>query len=302
MVSPSIRTLSIAALITTAAGYSLLGVGSRLLDAGLEPMTQVYLRILLGWLLAVVLFHSNIRWDVVRQTSRHDWFWLLIMGVVGYSVSVFFLTLGNLNAKLVNASVIYATIPFVVYAYSYVLLREPISPRLIVLLLLSLLGIGMISSHSFVPTISGFGKGEAFVLIATFLAGWWSVGRKMLSERLNNTEISLIVMAIAWISGLILALVKGESLEWSAFTMPSVQIGLVIGASMNIVATFFENFAFKHLDVVFANQLLMSSTVFSLVLGWLLYQEYISWPELLGALLIVVSVYGANRVLSSPAT
>lgn len=293
-----LRTLAIVGLIITAFGYAILGLNSRLLAKGFSPATQVYVRITAGFILSLIVFGKKIRPKEIQRISKSDWLWLVVMGTIGYSIGVWFITLANLNAKLVNSAVIYGSIPFVVYLYSFFLLKEKVRPKLILFLLVAILGIGIIASKSLLPNFSAFGIGELFAFLSVLASGWWSVGRKKLSNHLNNKEITIITMMIAAATGLMLSVIRGESLMLDAFTIPVVLLGIAIGGGLNLMLTFLENFSFQHIDVVLGNQLLMLSTLFALLNGFIFYQELISLPELVGAVLILLSVWQANKLLS----
>jgi len=56
-----IKKRAILYLVIVAAGYSLLSIAVRLMNNGLEPLTQVYLRIGLGVLVASIVFSRNFR-------------------------------------------------------------------------------------------------------------------------------------------------------------------------------------------------------------------------------------------------
>jgi drug/metabolite transporter (DMT)-like permease len=292
------RSLALLCLLASAIGYAVLGANSRILEKGFQPMTQVYVRIALGMLISLIVFNKKLRIKSFITTPKKDIFWLLVMGVIGYAVGVWMITQASLNAKLVNVAIIYATIPFIVYIYSYFLLKEKIRGKLIILLIFSLYGIAVVSSKSLIPNISGFGIGELFALFSVLASGWWSIGIKKLSGHLNTQEISVAVMFIAASSGLVIALLQGEPLNLQSFTIPEIIIGLIIGAGLNSLLSFSENFAFKHINAVLGNQILMTTTFFSLIIGFIFYQENISAIEFLGGAIIFVSVWFANKLLA----
>ncbi|NCO12607.1 MAG: hypothetical protein COZ34_04815 [Candidatus Pacebacteria bacterium CG_4_10_14_3_um_filter_34_15] len=291
--------LAVIGLLISAIGYAVLGINSRLLSQGFEPMTQVYVRIFIGFLLSVIIFRKKIRFSKIENISKHDFIWLLIMSVIGYSISVWMITLASLNAKLVNVSSIYSTIPFIVYLYSYLLLKEKIKLKLIIFLMMASYGVITISSKSFIPSFSEFGTGELFAVLSVIAGGWWSIGRKMLSDQLNNQEITLLTMLIASIFGMIIAQIRGETLNLQSFTLTPVLIGIIIGAILNVGLTFIESFSFKYISAVIGNQILMTTIVFSLILGLIIYHETISFPELVGIFIIVSSVLGANKLIKN---
>lgn len=294
--SVSTRSLSIGFLVVVAASYTLLSVGSRLLSEGFQPMTQVYMRVALATFALLFLFRKKIRWATIRSMPHRDAMILLTMGTIGYSIAVYFITLGALNAKLVNVAIIFASIPFFSYIYAFIFLKKPFNLKLTGLLTLSLIGISFVATKSFVPQLAAFGMGEWFTLLATATMAWFFVGRKMLSRHLNTHEITITVMIVAAVSGLLLALLRGETFVLSAFTNPNVLLGLAIGGFMNALVNPIEIYAFEHLDAVFGSQILLLENIFALLFGYFLYAETVSLPEIIGGLIIIISVYIANRL------
>ncbi|MEK7577285.1 MAG: DMT family transporter [Patescibacteria group bacterium] len=291
----STRTLAIGCLIIVAAAYSLLSVGSRLLAEGFMPMTQVYMRVALGTFILLVLLRNKLRWSKIISMPSRDLLILSSMGTIGFSIAVYFVTLGALNAKLVNVAIIFSSVPFFSYLYAYIFLKKPLNAKLIGLLALSLIGIVIVATKSFIPQLGAFGTGEWFTLLATATMAWFYVGRKLLSNHLNTSEITIIVMAIATITAVLFALTRGESFTLSAFTNPHVLLGLFIGGGMNALVNPIEIFAFDHLDAVTGSQILLLDTVFALLFGYLFYQELITFPEVIGGLIVISSVYLANK-------
>lgn len=292
----STRHLSIGFLIIVAASYTLLSIGSRLLAEGFQPMTQVYMRIAVATIVLAGMFRKQLRWTKLRSIPSRDIWILCTMGTLGYSIAVYFVTLGALNAKLINVAIIFASVPFFSYIYAILFLKKQLNVKLTALLSISLIGISFVATKSFVPKLEAFGTGEWFTLLATATMAWFFVGRKLLSKHLNTQEITVTVMAIAAISGLILALIRKETFSLSAFTNMHVILGLAIGGLMNVIVNPIEIYAFDHLDPVFGSQILLLENVFALLFGYLIYAETVSIPEMIGGAIIVICVYIANRL------
>lgn len=290
------KSLATILLIIVATSYTFLQIGSRLLSEGFQPMTQVYLRILLGVCILLPIFWKNLRWKHMMLLPRRDAWILLTMGTIGFSVGVYFITLGAINAKLVNVSVIFASIPFFTYTYSYFFLKKEINGKLISLLVLSVFGIALVATKSFIPTFESFGKGEWYTLLATATMAWFYVGRKALSNHLNTSEITILVMIIAAISGWIFALAGNEPFSIHAFFDSKVILGLAIGGGINALINPIEIYAFKHIDAVIGSQILLLENVFSFLFGYLLYTETVTFPEIIGGSIIIASVYLANKL------
>lgn len=113
----SLKQKAIAALCVVAFSYALLSVSVRLLSTGFGPFTQVYLRIGLGCLLTAIIFYKKIRFAKLLKISPRDWFFLFIMGSIGYGWSVDFVTLGTLHTKLLDVAVIASTTPFFIFSF-----------------------------------------------------------------------------------------------------------------------------------------------------------------------------------------
>jgi len=290
--------LAAISLIIVALGYSLLSIASRLLALGFDDMTQVYMRIFFGLLIAMVILRKRISYKKFLNLKSKDIFWLMMMGVVGYTISVYFITLSVLNTKLVNFAVIYSTIPLVAYFYSYFLLKKKINCTLFGSLFITMYAILVMTSKSFIPSFGDFGIGEVYAVIAVLCAGFWSVGRKMLSKKLNNSEITVFVMIVATLVGFFISQLKGETIDIIAIRSNAllVFIGLLLGSSLNMIASFLENYAFEHIDAVLGNQILMLDSIFSLVVGYLFYNEVIGVTELIGSAIILTTVVISNKV------
>ncbi len=290
------RWLAIASMIFVALCYVVLSMVSRILEPGFADYTQVYMRISIGTFVALILFRRHITWSNFTRLTLRDWLGITLMGVVGYGLVVAALTIGVLNTTLINTSMIYATVPVFVYLFSLPLLKR--KPKLIkiVLVLVSLWGVGMISSNSLIPHLEGINRGDWWVLFGAACGALYVIGRKLVSDTLNNRELAVIVMALAALTTFVLAMVNGERIDWRVFSVPSILFGLAIGSVLNIAATFLENYGFKILDETFAAQLLMFESVFALVLGRLFYAEVISVTQMLGMLVVSASLLLMSRI------
>jgi drug/metabolite transporter (DMT)-like permease len=284
--------LGIISIVVVALAYVML---SMVLEQGFQDLTQVYIRITLGALLAMLLFRRHIRWQKFFALPAKDWVGIMLMGVFGYGLVVAALTIGVLNTTLINTSIIYATVPFFVYLFSFLLLKRKPQVTTLALLGVSFWGVGIISSNSLIPQLDGINRGDWWVLFGAACGALYVIGRKLMSARLNNRELSVVVMLVAACTTLALAMINGERFNWSSFAIPQVLIGLALGSLLNIVATFLENFGFNVLDEVFASQLLMFEAVFALVLGWVFYGETVSIIQLVGIALVSTSLMLMHR-------
>lgn len=166
------------------------------------------------------------------------------------------------------------------------------------LLLVSFIGVIMVATKSLIPQLALFGKGELFVLLSAVTTAVFFVARKSLSNHLNNSEITFLVLTIAAVTSFFISLLLGETLNFASFASREVILGIALGTGLNVLVNKFEIFAFQHLDAGFGSQILMTENVFAPLFGYLLYREIFTFPEIVGALLIITSAYLANKLSS----
>lgn len=287
----SLKQRAILALSVVAFSYALLSVVIRLMNAGFGPFTQVYLRIGLGCILTAVVFYRKIHFAKFFTVSKKDWFFLLLMGIVGYGLSVDLATLGTLQTKLLDVSVMASTTPFFIFLFSVIVLRKAFHPFLLFFVVMAFYGVCVLATKSLMPTLTNFGTGDFYVLLFAVGLGFYIYGRKMLSSRLNTYEIAVITMAIASVVSYFVALGFKESVSIAGFFNPSAFFGLILGGVLNLVATTLETFAFKHLNAVAGSQLLLLENIFAPVFGFVFYKEYLLPVEFFGALLVIAGVW-----------
>jgi drug/metabolite transporter (DMT)-like permease len=291
----SLKQKAIGAMCAVALAYSLLNVVIRLMNEGFEPFSQVYLRIGLGFILTLGIFYKNIHFSKFKKISRRDWFFLFLMGTVGYGFAVDFATLGVLHTTLLNVAVVSCTTPLFVFLFAVLFMRKKIDRKLLIFLLVTFYGICVLATNSFVPILSHFAIGDLYVLFSAMGFGVYILARKALSKQLNNSEIAVVAMFFAFISSLLVALFSGESLHIAGFLNPFAFTGLVLGGILNLAATKLENFAFNHLNAVVGAQLYLLENVFSPIFGFILYQEIILPLEFVGALIVIAGVWAYIR-------
>ncbi len=275
--------------------FTLLNISVRIINAGFGPFTQVYLRIALGLLLTIGLFYKKIDFKKFGKISRKDWILLVLMGTLGYGLAVDFVTLGVLHTKLLNVAVMSSTTPLFVFLFTILVLRKAFKLNLLLFLLITIYGVFVLATKSLIPSLSQFNSGDFFVLLYAAGIGIYVLGRKFLSNKLNNTEIAVVVLFFAFICSVITAFFIGESLPVSGFLNSIALYGLLVSGFIIVLVTKLQNFGFQKLNAVVATQLLLVSNLFSLILGYLLYGESISYVEFFGAWLVVIGVWLYSR-------
>jgi drug/metabolite transporter (DMT)-like permease len=287
---------AIFALCVVSLSFALLNVAVRFANAGFAPFTQVYLRIGLGLLLTIAFFYKEISLTKIRKIITKDWIILLLMGTLGYGIAVDFVTIGVLHTNLFNAAVIGSTTPFFVFLFNIVFLRKKFTKSLLFFLILTLYGVCILATNSLILKLINFSSGDVYILLFALGSGVYILGRKFLSSHLNNSEIAVVVMSIAFLSSLIVAIVNGQPLNLSGFSNPIALLGICMGGVLNLIATKFQNFGFSHLNAVVGSQLLLLQNVFAPIFGFILFGEIVLPLEFLGAVIVLIGVWSYIKI------
>ena len=107
--------------------------------------------------------------------------------------------------------------------------------------------------------------------------------------------MSVIIFFMAAFLLIFTSLLMGEGLPHSSWD--NVTLAAILGAGIfNVLSLLFTNYGFQKVEAVIAGNILTLETIFAVILGLLLYQEIPNVKELIGGLLIVISVYQINKL------
>lgn len=281
----------IAALILLTAIFASLSVLARYLSADFTILQQVYLRIFVALVLALVIFRKSLRWSMIAKLPPREWAIIAFRGFAGYAIGVTLISQAANMTLIGNVSFI-AALPFVPLL-GFLFLKEKVTWWKLVFIFTSLLGVSLLSVRDWHNVLS-WHIGDLLAVIATlgFAVGY--VARKWHRPNLlNNQEITTLTFVFGVGFVVLLSLVFGNS-------VPQFDIGwgswlaILAGGALNVANLFLINYSFEHVDAVQAGNLLNLEAAWGLLFGLLFYQEWPSWYGLLGGITIVASVIGMN--------
>ena len=139
--------------------------------------------------------------------------------------------------------------------------------------------------------------GDLLALLAGISWAVYSILIKKYTETMDGFLVTRRVMLWAFVTAVPLMLIfDGMPNLTPLFTQPKALLSwLFLGILGNAVCFALWNIAFKRLGVVVTNNYLYASPFVTLIVGWLLLHEPISWMGLLGAVFITVGVIVAQR-------
>lgn len=286
----STHTKGLLALIFLGLVYASTGIVARYMDGYFSLFQQIYIRTFFAIILGFVVFR-DMDFGKLKKISKREWLLLAAraaaMFVFGATLWVKATTLTKLaNVAFIDAVPLTATLTFL-------LRKEEITARKTLLLLLSFIGV-LILSIKDINSIFTFGFGEVLVFISGFFFAFRNISRRWHSKLLNDQEISQIMFVMGFVMLLVTSVFIGETITIPAFNL-LLLIVIIAGGLMMIANLFLTNFGFAHVNAVLGNNILNLEAIFALLIGFSLYQEIPSVGELLGGTLILVSVIAMSR-------
>jgi drug/metabolite transporter (DMT)-like permease len=283
----------ILALILLALIFASMGIFARYLSTDFTILQQTYLRIFAAFVLGLILFYKDLHFRKIKLITKKEWLVLLFRSISLYVIAVTFISYAFTVTKYSNASFISA-VPLT-SALGFILLKEKVSTKKILYLLLGLAGVVLIAINDYAHLFS-WGKGDLFALISSLFFGLSYVARKWHSNLLNNKEITVMIFFISTILLFATSLLFRESLP-QLQTVPTIALPIILLAGLfNVANLFLTNYGFKHVDAVTAGNILTLETLFAVLLGFAFYGEVPLLKEWFGGILIVFSVYQMNKL------
>jgi len=256
----------------------------------IPPFSLVSLRLLLGALtLAIVL--------VIRGfptlTRRQIW-QILGVGFVGYGISLSLQFLGTKLSSAANGSLVTSATPAFVLILAWLLLKEKITARRLLALLLATSGVVAVIDPRSAQLNPDLFAGNLLLLGAALTWALYSVLVRKVTQALDVLPFSLI----AFLGGLPVALPAG-AWELKTIGIGEISLGVIggvlfLGIISTALAMVLWNSAFILVDANLASLTFFAQPVVGTLLGWLFLGEKITTLFLVGGILI-----GAGLIISS---
>jgi len=256
----------------------------------IPPFTLVSLRLILGALtLAIVLsirgFPSLTRTQVLQ---------VLGVGLVGYGVSLSLQFLGTKLSTAANGSLVTSATPAFVLIFASILLKERITRRRLVALLLATLGVVAVIDPRSAQLNPDLFLGNLCLIGAAITWALYSVLVRKTTQNFDVITFSLI----AFIGGLPVS-VPASVWELQTIGIGEISLGVIggvlfLGIISTALAMVLWNTAFALVDASLASLTFFAQPVVGTFLGWLFLGEQITPLFLLGGFLI-----GLGLVISS---
>lgn len=258
----------------------------------IPPFTLLSLRLIMGAIaLGVVIYFRK-----EKPTFTKEQFWKsFLVGIVGYGISLGFQFVGTKLSTASNGSLVTSATPAFVLIFAPFLLNEKTTPRRIIALVVSTLGVLAVIDPRNAELSPTLFWGNMSLLAAALTWALYSV----LVRKVSQSGDLLTSSAVMLLGGLPTSIAFGA---WEIHTQgigtitPGIIGGLLfLGIISTAIAMFLWNYAFAELPAAVASLTFFAQPVVGTLLGWFFLSEKITPLFLGGGLLISIGILIATR-------
>ncbi len=262
----------------------------------IPPFTLLLMRLLMGAAtLGVAIVFINRKADKNAALSKETFWRSVLIGLVGYGISLGFQFVGTKLSTASNGALVTSATPAFVLLFAPILLGEKTTPRRIVALVLSSLGVLAVIDPRNAELSPSLFWGNISLLAAALTWALYSV----LVRKLSQSGDLLVFSAIMLLGGvpfsIPLSIWELNTVGVGAIT-PAIVGGLLfLGIVATAVGMFLWNYAFAQLPAAVASLTFFAQPVVGTLLGWFFLSEEITPLFLVGGALIGIGILIATR-------
>ena len=268
-----------------------------LIKIGLEELSPVNLTIM-RLLVACIVFLILLPTIPNKFSKLHkkDILPIFLLGFTGIVIYHLGLNYGEQYISPSAASLIIATIPIFVVVLAAIFLKEKITLKIVLGIILSLVGVVIISIIG-KPDILieiNYVSGAFAVLIGALVgAGYTVAGKKMLSR---YSALSLTVYAFLFGSlGLIPFISNSLFEEVAAMSVTGWSVVIFLGIFSTVISYVLWYVALEIKSASKISVYLYFIPVLSTIISYILFQDKITWLFVFGGALVILGLYIANK-------
>lgn len=284
---------SLAILLMTFLGV-VMGIWVRFLGEHFQPYQQVAARAGMGFVLGALFYVKKIRWQKVWEAPKRDIFFLMLRSFV-IVIGIGLFTASIMLTKIANVNFIYS-LPMTAFL-GIILLKERLTLKKVIYLTLAFVGVTLVSVTDF-SNVFKWGYGEVLALISTVFYSFAYITRRWISDTLNNEEIATVGSFFSFIFAFLVSQLLGNGVEKFVTITPFLGLMVFLAGLTFISLGYFWSYGFRRVEAIIAGNITALGSVFGVLIGLVVYGEIPTLKELIGGVIIVISVIGMNRIQS----
>lgn len=238
-----------------------MGIFARILEQDFMLFQQVAFRLLSAFIIINIIFSKQIDYKKIKYIPKRDWIIITFRSISMYLIGITLASIAFINGK-------YSNISFV--------------------------GAALISTSD-MTNILKWDNSNILALIAIVFVSLSNILRKYHTDVLNDKEITVYMLFISMLIMFCMSGILGEditSIDWNM----NLLIVIFLAGLFNGIFIFMANYGFSKVNSILANNILAAQSVFGVIIGYILYNESVTIKEVIGGLLIIISIVLFNKI------
>ena len=260
----------------------------------LSPVNLTIMRLLVVCIVFLILL--IVKPNKFSKIQKRDIIPIFLLGFLGIVVYHLGLNYGEQYISASAASVIIATIPIFVVILASIFLREKITLKIILGVLISLLGVVIISTvgKSYVFFEIKYISGALAVLLAAMMgAGYTVVGKKML-KKYSALSLTVYVCLLGSL-GLIPFISSSLFEEVAAMSLTGWSVVIFLGIFPTVIGYVLWYVALEVKSASKISVYLYFIPVLSTIISYIFFRDEITWLFVFGGALVIIGLHVVNK-------
>ncbi|PKM96201.1 MAG: hypothetical protein CVU84_00340 [Firmicutes bacterium HGW-Firmicutes-1] len=236
------------------------------------------------------------------KIKKKDWFLLFLQGLTGIFMFRIFILLGLRLTSAIEGGIIMSTTPAILALCSFLFLKEKITRRILLGIMISVSGILLLNTNGIVSGVTGSWSGilgNFFVLLAVVGEVLFTIFRKKQSFESHPLTTTAFVILFAFLLFLPVGAYHSLGFNWDLITPSQLIPMFYYGAICSALGytCWFSGISKVKVNVAagFSGVMPISSVILSvIILG-----EKITWQHIIGMLLALLGIYTISSIRKS---
>ncbi len=257
----------------------------------IPPFSLLTLRLIMGAIaLGIVIYFRNKKSGAKLGLTKESFWTSFFVGFVGYGISLGFQFVGTKLSTASNGSLVTSATPAFVLLFAPFLLGEKSTPRRIIALVISTLGVLAVIDPRNAELSPSLFWGNMSLLAAALTWALYSVLVRKVSKSMDLLTSSTIMLLGGLPSSIALGIWEINTQGIGTITLGIIGGLLFLGIISTAIAMFLWNYAFAELPAAVASLTFFAQPVVGTLLGWFFLAEKITPLFLAGGALISVGI------------
>lgn len=257
----------------------------------IPPFTLVWLRYVIAFVVLFSIFKVTVRkHNRYEDLTKRDWLLIGWIGFIGYFVSISFQFIGTKLSDAHMGALITSATPAFVVIIARILLKEKLSLRKVLSLVIATLGVVIVIGWN--TNLESHFWGNLILVGAALTWALLTVYVKIASQRISSFTVTTfsILFAIVFTTPAMLWEIRINQIVLDSSVHLVISGILYLGIFSTAIAFFLWNKGMELMDAGFGSLFFFFQPIVGSLLGWLLLQEKLDARFFIGGTLIIAGV------------